>query len=476
MRQSLKHETVFYGLSKYANVVVTLLTTSVLARILSPSEFGVVSVVTVFTAFFTILSDMGLGTAVIQNKTLTDHEIYDIFSFSVYAALFLGILFAALGVPIAWFYGDQIYIKICMLLSISVFFNAANIIPNAVLMKEKKFSLVGMRLIAVSVASGFAAIVMALSGGSFYSIVAQSIIQAILIFLWNYWHTRLKFRWRFEGKSIQKVRQYSTYQFCYSLINYFARNLDNLLIGKVMGSVNLAYYDKGYRLMMYPVQNLTYVINPIMHPILSDYQNDKAYIYRSYLKVVKLLSLLGVFISAYCFWSGEEIIMLFFGRQWTASVQLFQLLSLAVWPQLVSTSAGAIYQSTGNTRMMFKSGTVHFNTTIILIVVGVMYGHLETLALLVAISLYLRFFIDYYFLVVRVFSYSYVSFLKEFFADAVIMLALMIVISVFPEIRISGILIRLVFKGVILVAVYMAGIMLTGQFRILKDILKKLKK
>jgi len=154
MQKSLKQETVFYGVAKYTNVFVTLLTTSVLSRILNAAEFGVVSIVTVFTAFFAILSDMGLGTAVIQNKSLSDDEISDIFSFSVYVALILGVTFLLLGIPISWFYGDRVYFKICILLSVSVFFNAVNIIPNAVLMKNKRFSLVGKRLIVVSIATG----------------------------------------------------------------------------------------------------------------------------------------------------------------------------------------------------------------------------------------------------------------------------------------------------------------------------------
>lgn len=473
MQKSLKHETVFYGISKYTNVIVTLLTTSVLSRILSPSEFGVVNIVTVFTAFFAILSDMGLGTAVIQNKSLTTDEVGDIFSVSVYAAFALGVCFFLLGVPVSWFYADAIYFKICALLSISVFFNAANIIPNAMLMKSKRFGLVGKRLIAVSVVTGAVAIAMALAGFSFYAIVFQSIFQAFLIFVWNYWNTRPTFHFRFNMGSIRKVQQYSTYQFSYSLINYFARNLDNLLIGKALGSVNLAYYDKGYRLMMYPVQNLTYVINPILHPVLSDYQNNKEYIYSTYMKVVRILSLLGVFISFYCFWASEEIIMAFFGDQWETSVPIFRLLSLSVWPQLVSTSAGSIYQSTGNTKLMFKSGIIHFSTTIALIVIGVLTKELKTVALLVTISLYLRFFIDYYFLVKKCFDYSYGAFLRAFLADVIIMVAMICTIVAGRNLMLAGILWELIVKAVILGVVYLGMVALTGQFRYLMSFVKR---
>lgn len=472
MKRSLRQETIFYGIAKYTNVFVTLVTSSILARLLTPEEFGVVSVVTVFTAFFAILSDMGLGTAVIQNKALTDDEINDIYSFSAYVSLGLGCFFVLLGLPIAVLYGDSIYIKICLLLSISVFFNAVNIIPNALLMKGKRFRLVGKRLIAVSVATGVIAVAMALAGFSYYAIVFQSIFQSVFIFVWNYWNTNLKFHLRINRVSIRKIQQYSTFQFSYSIINYFARNLDNLLIGKVLGSVSLAYYDKGYRLMMYPVQNLTYVINPILHPILSEYQNDKEYIYRSYMKVVRVLSLLGVYIAFICFCCSEEIIFLFFGHQWKESVSIFRLLSLSVWPQLVSASAGSIYQSSGNTRLMFKSGTIHFGITIVLIVIGILSRNLEVIALLVALSLFIRFFVDYYFLIVRNFEIKFTSFLYEFRFDIGIAAVFCISISILNQFTCSNLFISLAAKVCTLSIVYFVMLIITKQFRYIRIILR----
>lgn len=475
MKKTLKYKTLFYGISKYATVFVTLLTTAILSRILEPSEFGVVSVITVFTAFFSILADLGLGTAVIQNKTLTDEEVNDIFNFSVYIALVLGIVFAILGIPIAWFYENEVYKNICLILGVAVFFNAINIIPNALLMKRKQFALVGKRLILVATITGVITIVLALKGFSYYSLVFQSVFQSIFIFAWNYLSTKVHFRLFFKMASVRKVRQFSFYQFSYNFINYFARNLDNLLIGKVMGNESLGYYDKGYKLMMYPVQNLTYVINPIIHPILSDYQNDKKYIYISYLKIVRVLSLLGVFITAVCFWGSEEIILLFFGRQWSKSIMLFRMLSLSVWPQLVSTSAGSIYQSTGNTKLMFKSGIIHFTMTILMIILGIRTGNLVTLAIFVSASLYIRFFVDYYFLISRNFKFSYKEFLNTFKYEAVIITVLIIMSFILdPITKFKSLIINLCLKGMILGATYILLLFVTGQFKVLKIILKNI--
>ena len=175
----------------------------------------------------------------------------------------------------------------------------------------------------------------------------------------------------------------------------------------------------------------------------------------------------------YCFWASEEIILFFFGDQWLTSIPVFKLLSLSGWPQLGSTSAGAIYQSTGNTKLMFKSGTIHFSTTIALIVLGVLLGELEIVALLVTISLFLRFFIDYYFLVVKGFACSFGDFLMEFRADIPIMGAMICTIAVGQCITIHGILLSLLIKALILGTVYLGAVLFTGQLRYLRDLRKR---
>ena len=420
MNRRIVSETVYYGIGKYSSTGITLLTTAVLARLISPEEHGVVAVVTVFTSFFAVLADMGLGTGVIQNKKLTQSETNDIFSFSVYIAIALGALFALMGIPIALFYRNDEYRIICVLLSVSVFFQAINIIPNAILMKNKKFKIVGFRMIFVSIVVGSITVIMAYRGLKYYALVFQSILQSFLVMLLNMKNVNLRFHFFFQTSSIAKIRSYSMYQFCYSLINYFARNLDNLLIGKHMGNEFLGYYDKGYKLMMYPVQNLTYVIDPVLHPILSEYQDEKRRIYDSYIQLARILSVIGSYVTVVCFVNSREIILLFFGFLWLHSVPVFRLLSVSVWPQMIVTSAGAVYQSTGNTRLMFKSGIIHFSVTIVMIVTGLLLGSLETVAVLVSVSLYLRFFIDYFFLIRLNFGYSYTAFLSHFFVDGIL--------------------------------------------------------
>lgn len=274
---SIKKAALLNAISKYSNVLFMLVANAVLARLLTAEEYGVLAIITVFVSFFHLFSDMGFGAGVIQNKELDQEDISNIFSFTVYLGLGLSVLFVALSFGVAKIYGDDVFIPVGTWLSLSVFFNTINMIPNAQLMREKRFVLVAIRNIVVYIGSYVVAIIMAFRGFSYYSLVGQSIIAACISFLWSYFTVRIRFKVIFDISSIKKIYAYSSNIFLYNLVNYFGRNMDNLLTGKFMGSQVLGYYNKAYQLMLYPVNYLTNVITPVLHPILSDYQKDEEY-------------------------------------------------------------------------------------------------------------------------------------------------------------------------------------------------------
>ena len=137
------------AVGKYAKIFLTVIVTAILARILSASDYGIVAVITVFSTFFTTLSDMGFGPAIIQNKDLTDSDIDNIYSFTVYISVILMILFSLFSILIAMFYDNDVYIPLGQLLSISLLFNALNMVPNGILNRDKKFISIAVRTVVV---------------------------------------------------------------------------------------------------------------------------------------------------------------------------------------------------------------------------------------------------------------------------------------------------------------------------------------
>lgn len=474
----LKKAVIINFIAKYSNIIVQLILNAILARLLTPDDYGIVAIISVFITFFSIIADMGIGPAIIQNKKLSKEENIDIFTFTIYVAIFISILFCIVSIPISMIYSNKIYIQLGCITSIGIFFNVLNIVPSSLLYKEKRFKDIGIRTVSVTCIAGAITIVLAFLGAKYYAIIANSIVMAFIIFIWNYSSVDLSIKFKFNKESIRKIREFSLFQFGFNIINYFSRNLDTLLIGSYMNSSELGYYDKAYKLMLYPVQNLTFVISPVLHPILSDYQNDKERVYKEYLKVVKLLSLLGVFFCVFSFFGAREIIIIMFGGQWERSIGLFQILSISIWPQIVTSSAGSIFQSVGETKKLFQCGIITSIINCTLIIIGVLSGSLSIVAIGVTIGYIMSFIIAYFIMLKGVFKKSFIKFLslfaKHLFIAAIMGLGLIVYNLIFDEVIGGKLFLSAIFKLVVAIVTYMIGLIITKEFTFLYNLAKGL--
>ncbi|MCR5703801.1 MAG: lipopolysaccharide biosynthesis protein [Eubacterium sp.] len=461
---SIKKAAMINMVAKYSNVIIGLIFSALIARILSPKDYGIVAIVTVFTTFFTIFTDMGIGSAIVQNKTLTTKDENSIFMFSAALGLTLAVFFSILGFPIALLYHNNVYRKIFPLLSLSLLFNTLNMVPNAKLMKAKKFLRVGIRTVVVTVVTYVVTIILALNGFKYYSLIIQSVLASIIQFFWNYYGSHLKFE-KISRESIGKIKGFFAFQFAFDIMNYFARNLDNLLLGRYLGEKKLGYYDKGYRLMLYPINNLTFAITPVLHPILSDHQDNKGYIYEQYVKILKILSLMGVYISVFCFFSSKEIILIMFGKQWGPAIKCFQYLSVSVWAQMVTTTASSIYKSLGRTDLMFKSGLIHIPLSVALIIGGVFTKDIYIVAALVSFGLVVKFFIEYYFLIGKGFGKSTVRFYKNFSWEVGFCIVLSGAFILMKFVKIDNIVVSFTFKLLVSGILYLVLLLGSGQLK-----------
>lgn len=470
---SIKKATMINFITKYSNIFVQLFINSILARLLTPNDYGIVAIISVFISFFTIISDLGVGPAIIQYKDLKAREISDIFIFTLIVGTISSIGFVIFSYPLSVFYNNDVYISLGLILAISIFFNILNIVPNALLLKNKQFKTLGIRTVAITIIGGIITIILALNGAKYYALVINSVLTAMLTFLFNFYYSKLKIYFKFNMNSIRKIRSYSSYQFGFSIINYFSRNLDNLLIGKIMGQSELGYYDKAYKLMLYPVQNLTHVITPSLHPILSEYQENKEKIYNSYIKIVRLLSLFGVYFSIFCFFSSKEIIFIMFGNQWSESILPFRILSISIWAQMITASSGAIFQSTGKTRPLFIQGVITTSITIICLAIGLLLGNIKYIALFITTALNLHFIVVYYILLKYIFNKRILDFLNEFKASLIIAIIMLLFSFSINQFKIKSIIISVLIKFIVITLGFVIGLIITKESKFIKSLIKK---
>ena len=469
----MKRAAIINACGKYSKVLLSLVVNAILSRILSPEDYGIVAVITVFSTFFITFSDMGFGTAIIQNKELDQRDIDHIYTFTVYIAFILMLIFMLCSIPIAFFYQNEVYIPLSIILSLSLLFNALNMVPNGILNRDKKFVSIAIRTVVVYIVSAIFTVVLALLGTKYYAIVCFSVFSALFQFVWNYKTTKPKFTRKVEFKSIKKVLNYSSYQFAFNVVNYFSRNLDNLLTGKFLGNKELGYYNKAYTLMLYPVNNLTGVISPVLHPILSDYQKQIHIIYQKYMKIVRLLACMGIYIAPLCFLASAEIIAILFGDNWNDSIVCFQLLSLAIIPQMLNSSAGSVFQSIGNTKLLFINSCINTVITVIGILIGILIGKsIFILSLCVAIAYIIHFLTAYFMLIKMGFKYKMSGFIKDLIPE-IFMLALMILaIAVYPF-HFDNMFLSFGVKFVYLGLVYLIGLIVSKEYKLFVSIFKK---
>lgn len=421
---SLRNAAIITAISRYSIVILNLAVTMFLSRLLAPAEFGNVSIITVFTSFFTMISDFGIGKGVIQDKELTTQDLNGIYSFNVYVSVIIAICFIPLSVILSFVYNNIKLYRYGLILSISLFFSSLQSVPNAICLKDHRFLMVGFTSLLSSMIGGLTAIALAINGLGGYSLVLQSLIvsmiNAVILEIIVRRSSKLSFQIHPYMQGVYRILPYSLGQFGFNVVNYFARNLDNLLIGKFIGLSELGYYDKAYKLTCFPVTYLTGVISNALHPILSDYKEKIHYIYTRYIRILKFISLIGAFITPLCVLSSKEIIILAFGSKWSHSIIPFAILSSSIWFQMTSTSCGAIYQSVGKTDIMLKSCLIFVPIQIACIVAGVISGSLIICSSLVSLSFILKFFIDYLFLIKYSLTEDYVQFISNFLSDFVI--------------------------------------------------------
>lgn len=395
---------VFQFGSKYISMGASLVITAVLARLITPADFGLVAIVTVFTGLFSLLSDMGVGTAIVQYRDLTEKDYGGIFGFSILLAVGLAATFCAVSPLIAMFYSDGRLVSLCLAASPTLLFSTLNMVPEGLMLKGKRFDRIAVRLVVATVVSGAMAIVAALTGAGAISIVVQSVLSAGIVLVWNLItkpirHVSLHFM-----APLRKIFSYSAYQFGFSLINYFSRNFDNMLVGRFLGSDQLGYYDKAYKLTTYPISAFSSVIGSVVQPFMAEHQDDPDVIFECWMKVEKLLSLVGATVAAVFFCCSAEIVWVLYGPGWEPSIPVFAVLSISVYFQMMGNTSGAFFQSLGHTDFLFREGLINICITFCGLFLGFFGGSILTVAYGIGTAYCLHEITIVYYLVYRSFG------------------------------------------------------------------------
>ncbi|EDY96715.1 polysaccharide biosynthesis protein [Phocaeicola plebeius DSM 17135] len=475
IKQEMINGVFWTALQKYSGLIIQIIVTAILARLLSPEDFGVVAVSTVLIAFFTLFTDMGIGPAIIQKQDLTKEDFNSIFSFTIWGGLILAILFFITSYPIGIFYKKDSLVLICQILSINLLFAAWNIVPNALINKNKRFKFIAKRTLTLQVISGIISVFSAFNGLGIYSLLISPILTAVGVFILNYKEYPLEFKLHIHTNSLKKIFSYSSYQFLFNFINYFSRNLDKLIIGRYFSMHDLGYYEKSYRLMMLPLQYVTNIITPVMHPILTSLQNDYKNLTDKYNSIIKLLATISFPLGIFLYFAANDIIYIVYGNRWENAIPVFQILALSLPLQMILSTTGAIYQAAGKTNWLFYGGVSNTCFTVLgFIIASVYFKTIEAMAWAWDITLFFNTIISYFVLYKIVLKQRLREVIKICISPTISAILIILVLAIIPSNIPNNHLIQLIIKFSVSFIVCIIFIQLTKQYNLIQGY-KKIK-
>jgi O-antigen/teichoic acid export membrane protein len=361
--------------------------TVVLARLLLPADFGLVATIAVFTGFVTLFVDFGLSAALIQRTTLTERHRSSAFWMNLAAGLLLAGVVAALAPGLARFFNAPRLVDLTLVLSLNFVVGSLAIVQSALLQRSMNFRRLGAIGIVSTVIGGAAAIAMAVTGYGVWSLIVQLVAttgaRTTLLWFGSDWRPRRIV----DREAMRELWRFSRNLAGYTAVNYWARNADNLVIGKFVGATGLGIYSRAYNLMLMPIQQISTVTARVMFPALSRIQTDPERVKRAYLRAVGIIALLSFPATAGLFVVAKPFILTLYGAKWAGVVPILQILCVAGLMQPVAATTGWIYQSQGRTDWLFRWGLVASTTMICAFGIGIIWG-VKGVAVAYAIAIY----------------------------------------------------------------------------------------
>jgi PST family polysaccharide transporter len=368
-------------LNQGGNQIFSLLVTFILARLLTPEEFGTIGMIAVFTGFAGIFINFGFSGALIQKFEVTQNDINTVYFINLASGLFLTGLFFFLAPLIAGFYEKPILTILTRSLSPIFVISAISGVNRALVVRNLNFKLSTIISLVGMIISSLTAIIMAYNGYGVWSILIRMLVDQLVISVLYLIYTPFIQKPVFNKKSFKSLFKVGSYIAGDTIFNYWSRNTDNLLIGKFLGDGPLGIYTKAYAVMLLPLRNISSVIGRVMFPSFSRLQDDLHQIKSIYLKATKLIAFVTFPMMAGLALLAEPFVMVAFGKNWLEMVPIISILSLLGAVQSILTLNGAIYNSLGKAYIAFRISIIMSVINIIGFIIGLKLGGLKGLVI-----------------------------------------------------------------------------------------------
>lgn len=362
------------GFSQFSIQIVNLFLNIVLARILSPYEFGIIAMITVFISFMNLFKDFGFGAVLISQKKVNDLDYSTVFWANLIMGVVLTCLLYSTRNLISAFYNEPVLEKLITVISFLFIVQAFNYVQIIILRKHLEFKKLAIVNVSSVIISGIIGILFAIKGFGVWSLIYKdlslSVINLIMIWRLSSWRPTYKF-------SISRFKFYVKSGFALigtKMVNFFSKNIDNALIGKFIGATSLGIYNRAFSFMSYPVHRITGVLSSVLFPSLSIIQNDIKKVKDIYFRATRMTSFIIFLIMGLLFINVTEFVLIVLGEQWNELIPVLKILIFPAALQSICLLTEDIFRSQNKYQFEFKLNLINSVITILAIIFGLKWG------------------------------------------------------------------------------------------------------
>ena len=362
------------SLSSFGIVLSQFTLGVILARLLSPEEYGLVAMVMIIIVYANLLVNFGFSVVLVQRKDVDNDQFSTVFWINSILGIVLCLFFAAVAPNIAQFYDRKIIVTLVYFLAPILVINSLGICHRVKLERALNFKPIAIAEISSVVLSTSIAIIMALNGYGVWSLVAQALIKSVVnsVILWfsSGWMPK----WIMTLSSLKGMWNLTSVVMTNNLAEGFAGSMDRVIIGKVEGSQDLGAYEKAKQLMLMPTQLISGVISRVLLPSLSKLQEQPTKFAKAYKQIFGAVALVVFPMIFGLNFIAEDMILLLFGDQWKSMVQLFEIICWAGLFTVLNVMADNIIIASGNTKGLLKITLIEKPFLVALFFIGILWG------------------------------------------------------------------------------------------------------
>ena len=360
--------------AKAADFVLRMGSLIVLARMLDPTDFGLVGMVTAITGVLGLFKEFGLSLATVQRESITEEQLSTLFWINMLVGTVLGLVSAAIAPLVASFYNEPRLVEVMAALGLSFVFNAGGVQHSALLQRQMRFTALAVIEILALVVGSAISILMALAGSGYWSLVAWSIslplVATVLTWIWSGW---IPGRPRFSN-ALGSLMRFGGIVTLNSLVVYIAYNLDKILLGRFWGAQVVGIYGRAYQLVNLPTDYINSATGSVAIPALSRLQSEPERLRVYFLKGYSLVLSVTIPTTFACALFSTELIHLLFGPKWSEAARIFLLLAPTIFVFALINPAGWLLVALGLVGRSLRVALVLAPVVIVGCVIGLPYG------------------------------------------------------------------------------------------------------